>query len=151
MKIVHRPPEIQTGILMGNCRINDVPCAILIRQGTRIEIPYTELLADSSGLSAEEASRHISKMIGAEIDYLITKQESQRAQASRKQAMQIRRERDLPKLVPGQLTEARVVSIYKDYAVLHLLGTDALRHVRRPAAQSSGQNAVCLLSNERWK
>ena len=140
MEMAHCPSEIQTGILMGNCRIDDVPCAISIREGTRIEIPYTELFADSSGLSSEEASRHISKMIGAEIDYLITKQEGRRALASRKQAMQIRRKRDLPKLKPGQLTEARVVSVHKYLAVLEICGAEC----RIPAIEFS-ERAVYTL------
>lgn len=130
-----RVPEMKlhTGKVIGVGCENGAPYLVLIAEGRRIEIPYgevTDVSADKAE-NMETAGRHLSKMIGAEIDYVITEKNKQRILASRKAAMKLRRENELNGLNEegflikvGQIVDARVVVVMRDQAILEVAGVE---------------------------
>lgn len=103
------------------------PCAAVQQDGKMVEIPYSELLVYPAEhpLDKETAARHLSKMVGAEIDYIITSaSDAPRLTGSRLAAMARRRAEELPKIHTGDKVRARVVTVMKRAAVLEAAGVE---------------------------
>lgn len=129
------PLAIQTGRVTGVGETEEgFPCLLLMAEGRRIEIPYYEAITLPANLEDEGhslARRHLSKMIGAEIDYIITEDHVHTARASRKAAMRVRQQREILGrgvngfiLKNGQIVDARVLVVMKDKAILEVAGVE---------------------------
>lgn len=121
-------PELHTGkIYSAGQNANGVPCAMVEQDGSVVEIPFQKMLVIKPGhtIDAETACRHISKMLGAEIDYIVTSVSgTKQLSGSRLAAMKRRQEEDLPKIHTGDTVRARVVTVMKRAAVLEAAGVE---------------------------
>lgn len=129
------PMAIQTGRVTGVGETEDgLPCLLLMAEGRRVEIPYMEAITPPKSEEGDDSMlsrRYLSKMIGAEIDYIITEDHVHIARASRKAAMRIRQQREILGrgengfiLNNGQIVDARVVVVMKDRAILEVGGVE---------------------------
>ncbi len=131
------PLAIQTGRVTGVGETEEgFPCLLLMAEGRRIEIPYYEAITLPANLEDEGhslARRYLSKMIGAEIDYIITEDRVHIARASRKAAMRVRQQQEMLGrgekgfiLKNGQIVDARVIVVMKDTAILEVAGVETV-------------------------
>lgn len=100
----------------------NISCVIVWHQGIKILIPSTHL-----GL--EKASKSIIRgMLGAEIDFIVVEIDttSNIAIASRKDAMQLRAELELPKLKVNDSVRVRILAVGQKHILVELYGKEVI-------------------------
>lgn len=120
-------PDVRTGTIF-SMRLNEqgIPCAYVDQDGVLVELPYSDVLVTPAGneIDIKTAQRHLAKMVGAEIDYIVDSHTGRTATASRKAAMAWRRAEELPKIHTGDTVQARVVAVMKRIAILEVAGVE---------------------------
>ena len=99
-----------------------IPCAILWYDNTKVLIPITHL-----GLKKENKSL-IRGMIGAEIDFIVIEYDftTNIAIASRKIAMELRQELEIPKQNVNNIVKVRIVAVARKYIIVDFYGKEVI-------------------------
>lgn len=100
----------------------NIPCAIVWYEDIKILIPATHL-------GIEKVNKSIIRgMLGAEIDFIVIKidKTSNIAIASRKDAMQLRAELELPKLKINDTVRVRILAVGQKHILVELYGKEVI-------------------------
>lgn len=100
-------------------------CLIVFKDDVKIIIPASE-----SGIEEPNKAK-LHSIIGADIEFVVKgiNREANIAVASRKEALEQKREEELPNLKPGMIVEAQVVSVGKARAVFEVAGVEVKLHI----------------------
>lgn len=100
----------------------NIPCAIVWYENIKVLIPCTHL-----GLSKINKAM-IRGMLGAEIDFIVIEIDtiSNIAIASRKEAMQLRSELELPKLKVNDTARVRIIAVGIKHIIVELYGKEVI-------------------------
>lgn len=120
--------RILTGKISGiedeyyNLRKQNISCAIVWYGETKVLIPSTHLGIEKINKAM------IRGMLGAEIDFIVTEIDtiSNLAIASRKNAMELRAELELPKLHINDVVRVRIIAIGVKHIVVELYGKEVI-------------------------